>query len=295
MATHTAQRKSGYQYYYICGLRRSNHGRCEYVKYHRAEEVEGRVRVFVGRLLENPDVFRQQVETQAAALRRELSCSGDRAESLRREATKLENRRDRFLDQEADGLITREKLRERLSGLDADLGRVRVELEKVENVEDEERRLRELPALVESYLRDLPELVEGYAGEVREYETVGAERTPENPHGIYRLTEDSIRLLSEEEIAGRVAERDRERGERYAAMYRGLGLRVVVSPDGTLEITWSGSRSGGASPLRVGSDTSKNKHATKHCHSTEHPIVQSFQPGENWIFCYVDEVVMEPR
>jgi uncharacterized UBP type Zn finger protein len=42
-------------------------------------------------------------------------------------------------------------------------------------------------------------------------------------------------------------------------------------------------------------DSSKNKHATKHCHSTEHPIVQSFQPGENWIFCYVDEVVMEPR
>ncbi len=41
-------------------------------------------------------------------------------------------------------------------------------------------------------------------------------------------------------------------------------------------------------------DSSKNKHATKHFHATGHPLVQSFQPGEDWIWCYVDEVVMEP-
>ncbi len=34
---------------------------------------------------------------------------------------------------------------------------------------------------------------------------------------------------------------------------------------------------------------------TKRFHSTEHPLVQSFEPSENWIFCYVDKVVMEPR
>jgi uncharacterized UBP type Zn finger protein len=42
-------------------------------------------------------------------------------------------------------------------------------------------------------------------------------------------------------------------------------------------------------------DSSPNRHATKHFHSTEHPLVQSFEPGENWIFCYVDKLVMEPR
>ncbi len=42
-------------------------------------------------------------------------------------------------------------------------------------------------------------------------------------------------------------------------------------------------------------DSSPNRHATKRFHSTEHPLVQSFEPGENWIFCYVDKVVMEPR
>ena len=47
--------------------------------------------------------------------------------------------------------------------------------------------------------------------------------------------------------------------------------------------------------MRKSSDMSKNKHATKHFHATKYPLVQSFQPGEDWIWCYVDEVVMERR
>jgi uncharacterized UBP type Zn finger protein len=39
-------------------------------------------------------------------------------------------------------------------------------------------------------------------------------------------------------------------------------------------------------------DQSKNKHATQHYHTTGHPIVQSFEPGEDWRWCYVDEVVL---
>ena len=36
-------------------------------------------------------------------------------------------------------------------------------------------------------------------------------------------------------------------------------------------------------------DDSKNKHATRHFHSTGHPVIQSAQPGEDWRWCYVDE------
>ena len=36
-------------------------------------------------------------------------------------------------------------------------------------------------------------------------------------------------------------------------------------------------------------DSSKNRHATKHYGATEHPIVASFEPGEDWRYCYVDE------
>lgn len=37
-------------------------------------------------------------------------------------------------------------------------------------------------------------------------------------------------------------------------------------------------------------DSSKNKHASAHAGATGHPIVESFEPGEDWLWCYVDEV-----
>ena len=39
-------------------------------------------------------------------------------------------------------------------------------------------------------------------------------------------------------------------------------------------------------------DSSKNKHATKHFHQTTHPIMKSFEKGENWRWCYVDEIAV---
>jgi uncharacterized UBP type Zn finger protein len=36
-------------------------------------------------------------------------------------------------------------------------------------------------------------------------------------------------------------------------------------------------------------DSSKNKHATKHYRATHHPVIRSFEPGERWMWCYVDE------
>jgi uncharacterized UBP type Zn finger protein len=34
-------------------------------------------------------------------------------------------------------------------------------------------------------------------------------------------------------------------------------------------------------------DSSFGRHATKHFHQTRHPIVESFEPGEDWGWCYV--------
>ena len=42
-------------------------------------------------------------------------------------------------------------------------------------------------------------------------------------------------------------------------------------------------------------DSSPNKHATKHFHAVGHPIIKSFQPGEDWGWCYVDEALLEPE
>jgi uncharacterized UBP type Zn finger protein len=35
-------------------------------------------------------------------------------------------------------------------------------------------------------------------------------------------------------------------------------------------------------------DSSPNKHARKHFEQVKHPIVQSFERGEDWMFCFVD-------
>jgi uncharacterized UBP type Zn finger protein len=34
-------------------------------------------------------------------------------------------------------------------------------------------------------------------------------------------------------------------------------------------------------------DNSKNKHATAHYNSTKHPIIQSREPEEYWMWCYI--------
>ena len=41
-------------------------------------------------------------------------------------------------------------------------------------------------------------------------------------------------------------------------------------------------------------DSSKNKHATKHFRATGHPVMRSLEPGEDWGWCYVDELELEP-
>lgn len=37
-------------------------------------------------------------------------------------------------------------------------------------------------------------------------------------------------------------------------------------------------------------DSSPNRHASAHAHGAGHPIIQSYEPGEDWWWCFVDEV-----
>jgi uncharacterized UBP type Zn finger protein len=37
-------------------------------------------------------------------------------------------------------------------------------------------------------------------------------------------------------------------------------------------------------------DSSPGRHATKHFHRQGHPVVASFEPGERWAWCYVDQL-----
>src|SRR5215218_4489969 len=43
-------------------------------------------------------------------------------------------------------------------------------------------------------------------------------------------------------------------------------------------------------------DTSPAQHASEHFRSTQHPVVQSFEPGEDWFFDYpTEETFAGPR
>ena len=40
-------------------------------------------------------------------------------------------------------------------------------------------------------------------------------------------------------------------------------------------------------------DSSPNRHATAHNRKTGHPLVRSYEPGEDWWWCYVDDRFVE--
>ena len=41
-------------------------------------------------------------------------------------------------------------------------------------------------------------------------------------------------------------------------------------------------------------DSSPSRHGSAHARETSHPIVRSFEPGEDWSYCYVDRTVLAP-
>lgn len=40
-------------------------------------------------------------------------------------------------------------------------------------------------------------------------------------------------------------------------------------------------------------DSSPNRHATAHFNATGHPIIRSYEPGEDWFYCYPDALMFE--
>jgi hypothetical protein len=196
------------------------------------------VRGFALRLIEDPDTLRDEIEQQVRAEQegKPWLRNAREAASTRERLAKLEIVEDNYRDQQAEGLITMAKLREKLGGVRVEREGLEERLTILAEGEGRLRELEELPQLIEEYLRDLPYLVD-HMPLIREYETVGAERTPENPLGIYTLTPDRIRSLSEEEVASRRRAAEVARGARFRELYAMLGLRAAVHADGTLEIT----------------------------------------------------------
>ena len=41
-------------------------------------------------------------------------------------------------------------------------------------------------------------------------------------------------------------------------------------------------------------DESKNRHARRHFHATGHPVIQSYEVGEAWRYCFIDDEDLPP-
>ncbi len=42
-------------------------------------------------------------------------------------------------------------------------------------------------------------------------------------------------------------------------------------------------------------DDSPNRHASAHFRDTQHPVMRSFEPGEEWGWCFVDGAMLDAR
>jgi uncharacterized UBP type Zn finger protein len=40
-------------------------------------------------------------------------------------------------------------------------------------------------------------------------------------------------------------------------------------------------------------DSSPGRHATAHSRHQQHPLVRSFEPGEDWFYCYPEDLAFE--
>ncbi len=79
---------------------------------------------------------------------------------------------------------------------------------------------------------------------------------------------------------------------------RGINPSIAPSGDGCVECTaengWWFHLRRCAQCGHIGCcDQSLGKHATAHFRATGHPIIASFEPGENWFYSYVTEEFTE--
>ena len=233
------RRKRGPYHYYVCARKDEEKGRsgCPN-RSHRAEPLEARVRGFALRLIEDRDALRGRVEQQARAERESEPWLRDAREAAnaRERLARLEIVEDNYRDQQAEGLITMAKLREKLDGTREERERLRARLAMLADGEIRLRELEEFPRLVEEYLKELPYLMKRMPV-VREYETVPNERTEENTSGLYTLTPERIRHLPEEEVGAKRLAAEAARGARFRELYALLDLRVAVYANGDLDVT----------------------------------------------------------
>jgi hypothetical protein len=250
MTTHMPRRKykskTYLNYYYICSHeRRYKSGVCEHARYHKAEQVEERIRRLILDLIRRPEVMMEHVREDVEREKKHLKNARRERAAWAEELSKIERRRDAYMEMRADGDITKEEFREKVAELDARRTTAERELGALGASSERVRLLDSLPALVEEYIRELPSLVHGREGTIRDYtyteehEEHKRRAQEEGRLPIFPVSPNVFRERTQEEIEELHRAAERERSQRYRAVYELLGLKVVAHKDGTLDVSGS--------------------------------------------------------
>ncbi len=231
--------RSGVYHYLVCtSYWSSSMPVCEHAKSHPAFKTEDRVSEFVLGLIRNPEVLREKVEQQAETERRRLGSADREAEKLRGQLAEADTERERLMRRYMRGGVPDEEFDSYADEIDQRKHAIRRELVSFAGQDERLRQLEALPNFVEEFLRELPHLVD-YMPIIRDYETVPAERTLDNPLGLYRPTAEHFRLLSQEEQEAERLVANNRRSEKLRRAYEAIGLTVTAHKDGTLVCRWS--------------------------------------------------------
>jgi site-specific DNA recombinase len=158
-------------YYYRCP-KRQRHGSeaCSHKKNYRATDVESRVWEFVAELLQDPERLRAGLEEMI-----EQERAGSRGDPEREitmwfeKAAEVDSKRSAYQEQQAEGLITLDELRVKLTGLEETRRAAETEIDtlrsRIERVEDLERNR---DTLLGSYADLIPQKLQELGPEKRQ-------------------------------------------------------------------------------------------------------------------------------
>jgi len=145
------------------------------------------------------------------------------------------------------------------------------------------------------YESEIEELREAGADVVVAEDRASMERVAAEVLGAYgRDTADAADAAGDERARIRLTDRQRN---STACSHVDMARPVAPSADGCEEClalgdTWVHLRLC-MTCGRVGCcDASKNKHASRHAREADHPIARSFEPREDWAWCYVEETYL---
>ena len=129
---------------------------CDQAAYHRAEPLEAQVQWFlIKNLLKNPDKLLEALDSFIESERQ--SDPGPKMAALGERIAELKGRRDRYVEQHAEGIIDLDTLKAKVSGIDRQIESARADIRDLQDQQGRIERLQEQGDCLAEDIRNRPE------------------------------------------------------------------------------------------------------------------------------------------